>query len=141
MRNMLITVGLLISGSISSPVVVAQAQRDSDPGAGRDASTLRAPMDRFDGTVTLKTKDGKVRQLRVVVRNWIIDNRRQVAKFPEKGFMVVQLRGGELATTIDGKRQQRKEDEFWTVRAGSAMGVETGNDSAIVQILAITEQR
>jgi hypothetical protein len=72
-----------------------------------------------------------------VIRNWTIDNRRKIAHFPEEGFLIVQLRAGELVTVIDGKRQERKSDEFWTVPVGSSMSIETGNDSAVIQTVAI----
>jgi hypothetical protein len=132
-----IIAGLVTLIFTATPGAVAQVQRTDVP--TEDAAALRKPFERFEGTVALRTKDGKVKQLQVVARNWIIDNRRNIASFPDKGFMIVELRGGELTTVIDGKRQKRKEGEFWTVPAGSSMGVETDNDSAVIQTFAVKE--
>lgn len=134
-----IVAGLLTLNFTATPSAIAQAQRPDVP--TEDAAALRKPFERFEGTVTLRTKDGKVKELQVVARNWIIDNRRKIASFPDKGFMIVELRGGDLTTVIDGKRQKRKEGEFWTVPAGSSMGVETDNDSAVIQTFAVKERR
>jgi hypothetical protein len=121
----------------SSFAAETQTAPPSEEQAKTDA--LRKPFDRFDTTVELRPREGMARRLRVVMRNWIIDNRRQIARFPEEGFLIVQLRAGKLTTTIDGKRDERTEDEFWTVPVGSVMSVETGNDSAIIQTVAIRE--
>lgn len=132
-----IIAGLVMLIFTATPSAVAQVQRADVP--TEDAAALRKPFERFEGTVTLRMKDGKVKQLQVVARNWIIDNRRNIASFPDKGFMIVELRGGDLTTVIDGKRQKRKEGEFWTVPTGSSMGVETDNDSAVIQTFAVKE--
>ena len=104
-----------------------------------DAASLRPPVERFDATIALTPSTGTAKVLRVVIRNWIVDNRRTIVNFPERGFMVVELRGGELTTLIGGQRQRRAEGDFWTVPAGATMGLETGNDSAVIQTVSTTE--
>jgi quercetin dioxygenase-like cupin family protein len=54
------------------------------------------------------------------------------------GIVIIQLRGGKLTTIIDGKRQQRKEGEFWTVPAGARMTFETEDDTATIQTIEIS---
>jgi quercetin dioxygenase-like cupin family protein len=112
---------------------VSSQQKSEAPG-------LRRPFERFDGTITLRTKDGQSTELHVVIRNWIIDSGQKIPRFPEAGFMIVQLRGGQLTTVIDSQRQERQEDEFWTVPAGSSLSIETGNDSALLQTLAVRDE-
>lgn len=132
--------GLLIIGLLLQTAALGQ-ERQAVTAQGRaDAPRLRRPFERFDGRVTLRMKDGRMRQLSVVIRNWIIDSRQQIPRFPEEGFMIVQLRGGQLATVIDGKRQERREGEFWTVPVGSSMSVETGNDSATLQTMVVRDE-
>jgi hypothetical protein len=105
--------------------------------------TLREPNDRFNGTTRIRLKDvtgqAKVADVKVVIQNWILDGGQKRATWPfkTKGLLIVQLRGGELTTIIDGKRQERKNDEFWTVLPDKQMGVETENDSAIIQTIMI----
>ena len=124
---------IVAAGSLLAGSSIAQMT----PSERGDVEQLRKPLERFSGRVTIRARDGASKEVQVVVRNWIIDNRRKIARFPEQGFLVVQLRGGEVVTTIDGERRERKSDEFWTVPAGSTMSIETGDDSATLQTIAI----
>lgn len=130
----------LIVVSILSTTALAQQARPVESKEQFDAPIRLEPFERFDGVVTLRTKDGQLRKLHVVIRNWIIPNRQRIQRFPEEGFIVVQLRGGELTTVIEGQRQERSEDEFWTVPTGASMSVQTGNESAIIQTMAVRNQ-
>jgi hypothetical protein len=136
--------GVALGAAVLGPLLAmpsgALAERRDDPEQKTDYPGLRKPFERFDGTITLRTRDGQLRRLRVVIRNWIIDRGQVISRMPESGFMIVQLRGGEVVTVIDGKRQERLEDEFWTVAAGSAMTVETGKESAILQTTVVTDE-
>jgi len=38
---------------------------------------------------------------------------------------------------IDGQRQKRTVEEYFTVPSGSTLSIETGNDSVVLQTLAI----
>ena len=76
-------------------------------------------FERFSGTLNTKAATG----VRVNVFNQVIgekQNRKGLA-IPFTGLMVIQLRGGDLATVIDGKKQERTEGEFWTVAAHQSM--------------------
>ena len=54
------------------------------------------------------------------------------------GDRLVQVRSGEdMYTVIDGQRQKRAIDEFFTVSSGSTLSIETGNDTVVLQTLAI----
>jgi hypothetical protein len=52
------------------------------------------------------------------IRSWIIPN---------------------LTTVIDSKRQMRGPDDSSIVPAGTAMGIETGDDSVILQVVTLRE--
>jgi hypothetical protein len=92
---------------------------------------------RFEGTVRMADSLQRMLPLRVSIHNYILPNRTRMARFPGEGLRVVQLRGGELATVIGGERRERAEGEFWTVPAGVAMGVETGDDAAVIQVVTV----
>lgn len=124
-------------GSPAQPGKPAEAAKFDEPKALR-------PIDRFDGLTTLSNARLKAAagrgKVQMTLRNWDIPNRQRVDRFPEQGFLIVQVRSGEdLVTEIDGQRQQRKVEEFFTVPTGSTMSIETGNDTAIIQTLAIKE--
>jgi hypothetical protein len=135
-----VALGAGIFGALLATPSVGLAQQRDDPGQKADYPGLRKPFERFDGTIALRTRDGQVRRLRVVIRNWIVDRGQVISPFPESGFLIVQLRAGEVVTVIDGQRQERLEDEFWTVPAGSAMAVETRKESAILQTTVVTDE-
>jgi hypothetical protein len=54
-----------------------------------------------------------------------------------EGTAIVQLRGGELATIIRGERVKRREGEVWQVPKGEPMGVATGDDTAVLEVMII----
>ncbi|MBK9316847.1 MAG: hypothetical protein IPM55_21765 [Acidobacteria bacterium] len=54
--------------------------------------------------------------------------------------MLTQLRGGALTTIINGQRQGRREGEFWTLPSERLLGLETEDDSAIIQTIVIRER-
>lgn len=135
-----VVLGAAMLGALLAIPSAALAQQRDDPGQKADYPGLRKPFERFNGTIALRTRDGQVRRLRVVIRNWIIDRGQVISRFPESGFLIVQLRAGEVVTVIDGQRQERLEDEFWTVPAGSAMAVETRKESAILQTTVVTDE-
>jgi hypothetical protein len=53
------------------------------------------------------------------------------------GLLLVQLRAGELATVIDGQRQERMEGEWWSVESASDMQFETEDDAVIIETILI----
>jgi|SRR5215213_2156988 len=134
-------------------VMVALAQRPSPSPSAKpmqpeqqDASKFDEPMplqpiDRFDGRTSVKNERllaaGQA-EMQMTLRNWTIPNRQRIQQFPESGFLIVQVRSGEdFFTLIDGQRQKRAVDEFFTVPSGSSFSIETGNDTVVLQTLAL----
>jgi hypothetical protein len=134
-----IVISYLILGTLLAIAVFAQV--------ATVAQGKLNPFEQFDSKITLQTKDGQFRELHVVVSNWGIPA--GISQFPQKGFIVVQLRAGTLTTMIDNDRQHRNQDGFWTVPAGSSMSFEIGSDSqrragalqeaAIIQTMVATD--
>jgi hypothetical protein len=54
-----------------------------------------------------------------------------------KGYLVLELRGGKLATVINGTRQERHEGEFWVVAPDETMELQTGDDSVVIQSILL----
>jgi hypothetical protein len=126
-RISVIISGLLIVGALLVMATSAQQAQsvESEP-------VPLTPIEVFDGTITLQG-----RELRVVIRNWGLPNGQQIPQFPQEGFLIAQLRAGTLTTVINGERQERHEGEFWTVPTDSSMSVETGDDLASLQTVAV----
>lgn len=78
---------------------------------------------------------------RVDIRVWSIAGHQRLAglRLPFRGLTIVELRAGDLTTVIDGRRVERREGEIWSVPAGSAMQLQTDDDTAVVQTTLISE--
>ena len=113
----------------------AQPQREGAPDTQAAAPLL--PVQRFEGKAVLKLKTGRAQELPVVLRSWGIHGQQHVAKFPDQGFLLVHLHSGKVVTVINGKEEQRKGGDFWTVPAGGTMSVQVKSESAVLQTLAI----
>lgn len=120
----LLLVGLCLGASLSSFAQVPAAELK--------------PIERFDGRVQLRIQGDRI-TVRVVIQNWGINGGQKIdeLKIPIRGFLLVQLRGGELATIINQERRERREDEFWTVPTGVPLGLETEDDAASIQTIVI----
>ncbi len=125
-----------------SPSPSPRAPAPPSPSPPRiDATLPLQPIERFDGRAALKNPKllaAGQGQIQLTLRNWNIPNRQRIDRFPEQGFLIVQVRSGEdMYTVIDGQRQKRAIDEFFTVPSGSTLSIETGNDTVVLQTMAI----
>jgi hypothetical protein len=115
----------------------ALAQEQQPPQALRRSSV-------FEGTTRLRTAEpggtARLADIRIQVDDWIINQRQKVEALPLQysTILIVQVRGGDVITVIGGQRQHRKEEEYWTVPAGTVMGLETGDDSVTIETVAVS---
>jgi hypothetical protein len=141
LQVLLITIcGLALSGSSSwgEPV---------NRGAGAVTS-----LDRFSGRILLGEKTPRELRDRPLLHYQVLglapgisaaaplSLERSTLALPLKargGFVVYELRSGKLTTIIDGRRQGRREGEFWVVRPGENIVLETESDNAVVQTIQI----
>jgi len=140
-RYFVILIGFLIGGLLGTLAILAQerpraTQQPTPDQQPRQSDQIKV-YERLDKTVSLRTKDGRTIHIHAVVRDWGIRGGEPVAEFPEQGLMIVQLRAGKVTTVINGQRQGRDEDEFWTLPAGSRMSVEVTGETAVLQTMAI----
>ena len=97
---------------------------------------LVAPVNRFDGTAQFKGKGGANKNAHVTIRQWTIPGKQKM-DVPEKGFLLVTLRAGKVTTTINGKEDKRRTDDFWTVPENAKMTVEAAGEAAIIEVISI----
>ncbi len=131
-----IAIALSAAAQFSSAARAQPIPRDQDAAEKREAVEAKVEgAQRFDGALGLAAE----RTGRVAVHTWILHNKEKIERLPVSGLLLVELRAGQRCTTIiDGKRVERKEGDFWLVPAGSAMGVETGRFSVVLQTIALT---
>ena len=113
----------------------AQVAAPRDTTLGDTAGVRMLP--RFQGATTVQSRRGPRTPLRATIRQWIVPNHRVIARFPETGFLIVQLRGGSVTTVINGERRGRHLDEIWAVPSGARMRLETGRDDAVLETIAL----
>lgn len=97
-------------------------------------------FERFSGKLQLQ-KNLKEGGARILVWNQKFRGHEHIEKFqiPFQGLLISQLRGGEMTTSIGDNRVERHEGDFWAVPAGDVMAIETEDDAAILQLIAIEE--
>jgi hypothetical protein len=78
--------------------------------------------------------------LDVGVRNLVM-GAGEARDVPITGRTVMELRGGQLTTTIDGQRQERRPGDFWVVEPGSAVSFATRGDVAVIRVIQLQERR
>lgn len=100
-----------------------------------DSLTLR---ERFAGTLTVRPVAGS-RPLRVSLRHWVINGSHTIRQLADSGFLVVQLRSGSATVSIGDRRFEPTLDTFFVVPAGATMGVTTGRDEAVFEVLSIRD--
>jgi hypothetical protein len=93
-------------------------------------------IERFRGSVRLAGKE-----VRVAIDTWLLPNATTIEnlQLPLHGNTVMELRGGSVFTSIDGKRLKRSPGDFWTVPPTAPVRLETENDSAAVQSTVVAE--
>lgn len=129
---------------LSIALGLALALAPASPAQERTQEPYRTPPDqalerseRFAGTVEI----GEPRRpVRAVLTNWIVANDAVFDRFPVSGLTLFEVRGGEVAIRVDGGEEREvREGEWWVVPAGSTLALETGDDSAVLQTLSLTE--
>ena len=93
---------------------------------------------RFDGV--LNARSGPLAGARVAVRHFQIRNSSRV-EIPHAGFLIVQVRAGEVFVTAGGERREYNPDQFFTVAPGERLLVETGDDSAVLHTVDTADLR
>lgn len=121
--------------------LVSVAAQESPPtGKPQKTEAVLKPAERFDGRATLSAKDGRMRDLHVLVRNWVIHPGEQVSRFPERDFTVVELVAGSVITMIDGQEKEIKGGGFWILPAGGSMSIRVTSESASLQTVTIKQE-
>ena len=129
------TVNTPVLRPTSDPPATQTGQQSPSPSpAGKE---LFETTTRFQGTLALGSPEKRGDAPEVSIRVWTIYDHQRIERFSEQGFIIAHLRAGELTTVINGTRQERREDEFWTVPEGATMSIETDRDTATLQTWAI----
>lgn len=111
------------------------------PAAAQKQETGNATVmqrSQFQASATLQDKSGKSKMVQAATHQWIILGEQRIPELPENGFLLVQLLGGNVTTTIDGKEQKRKKGEFWVVPANEKMSIHSKGETATLEVTVLS---
>jgi hypothetical protein len=119
-------------GFMLAALSLLQAQQQQSTG-------LLPPIVRFQGAIRLAPENGKAppKPLSVTIHQWSVLGGRTVERFPETGFVLVQLLAGKVTTDIGGKQQSRNTGDVWSVPAGASMSVRVRREMATLETIAV----
>jgi hypothetical protein len=124
---------ILPAFALGAWIVVALAQNPAEK------SSALVRENRFEGDVLVPMKAGAPKKMHVLLTNWGIHGTQKIERFPEQGFLVIQLHSGNVAVNINGKEEKHKGGDFWTVPAGASMSVQATSESAVMQTMVIKQ--
>ena len=112
----------------------AQRQPEAPPGQTGPVVQDR----RFSGSVQIQTPSGPT-AVRVEITNIDIRGGHTLDRLelPFEGTLTVHLQAGEVTTIVDGKREERRQGQIWTVPPGVSIGLVTGRDAASLQTVLV----
>jgi hypothetical protein len=129
-------IGRIVPRAAASFGVVVLAAQQPPAQRPPESAPVLEPSVRFEQDLVVATK-AAANKSHVLIANYAIHGSGKIERFPERGFMVVQLHSGAVTVTINGKAEQHKGGDFWTVPAGAAMSVLVTSESAFLQALVI----
>ncbi len=130
----------LFSMTLAIPLCVMAGNNFADAAAkdtGKPNTGVNVTQQvRLESSVTVLGKDGNPRPVKAALRRWVIPGK-QRAELDEHGFLLVQLRGGKVTVTMDGKEQKHVPGDFWVVPANSKMSIQVLTETAGLDVLSL----
>jgi len=126
-----ISLGLLVV------VGCGRAKREAPP-AGQAPQGPLSQDRRFSGEVRLQTPGG-TESVRVEITNVDLRGGHTIDRLdlPFDGTLMAYLQAGDVTTTINGKKEPRRQGQIWAVPPGVPMGLATGRDAASLQTILV----
>lgn len=92
--------------------------------------------EKYKGTATV-LKNGKPIQVRASLSQMVVAGRQQIT-LPAHGFVLMQLRGGKLTVSIDGKEEHHVNGDFWVVPANAKVSIVATGETAILEMISLS---
>jgi hypothetical protein len=137
MKRLCLTL-VLVSGLLLESTLLVPAQEARQPSTTEHPYvSLATQMEtRLRFVTDLSFPEGPA--LQVKIYDWIIGPRQEFQNFPLEGFATIEVKAGEVETTMDGMTVVRHEGEHWIVPAGTQLSLrikpETGRGDNIVSL-------
>jgi hypothetical protein len=131
---------VLFIGAFFGPVMCLLAQEAQQPSAEHPYKPLTPRLETSLRYVTDFSFPGGP-TLQVKVYDWVIGPRQELPNFPLEGFATIEVKAGEIETTMDGATIVRHEGERWVVPEGTKLSIsikpETGRGDNIVSLRGV----
>jgi quercetin dioxygenase-like cupin family protein len=119
------------------------AQQSQAPSTPTPADSYRSLAPRVKATLRFETDlpltpEGPT--FHVKVYTWHIAPQQDLPSFPLEGAATIEVRAGEVQTTIDGQTVERREGDHWAVAEGARLRLKTGNDSVSLQGVVVVRR-
>ena len=78
--------------------------------------------------------------VRVEVKDFIFGPGKSAPDIPVPGFVVTELKSGEVETTIGGQTMRRRPGDFWLVRPGLKYSIKNLGGMAVLHVIIFTRK-
>ncbi len=134
-------VQLLVFGAVIGRAMLVPAQEVQRPQTAEDPYKAFAPWMETSLRFVTDLSFAGGPSFQVKVYDWVIGPRQEVANFPLEGFATIEVKAGDLETTMDGVTVQRRAGEYWVVPEGTKLGIkiksETGRGDNVVSLYGV----
>ena len=137
------TVRVLVLAGALACTAAGLAQQSQLPSPPMSTDPYRALAPRVKATLRFAT-DLPLTQggptFHVKVYTWHIAPQQDLPDFPLEGAATIEVRAGEVQTTMDGQAVERREGDHWAVPEGARLRLKTGNDSVSLQGVVVVRR-
>jgi hypothetical protein len=120
------------------PALLAQAT----PGNVRDSAGRITYESIAPGVVGARvfTSDA-LRDVTIEVKDLILGPGKSAANVPMHGVGLMELKSGEVETSIDGKTIRRRPGDYWVVRADQPYSIKNLGGQVVIQAFILTRKK
>ena len=122
MKTLRLALPLVFVLHSASPMLGQAQEVQKPPTAGHPYASLAMRVEtRLRFVTDFSFPGGPALQIKVY--DWVIGPRQEFPNFPLEGFATIEVKAGEIETTIDGTTTERHEGEHWVVPDGKRLSM------------------
>lgn len=114
-----------------------QARQEGKEAFANPATAFRA-VEVFQSSLSLKTKAGMTRTLKVGLHTWSIDGTSGRQSIRVTDFTLFHVRGGIIRMFSDGKEETKTTDMYWTLPAGATLTLQVKGETALLDAMTVS---
>ena len=114
-----------------------QRRQEGKEAFANPATAFRA-VEGFQSSLSLKTKAGVTRAVKVAMHTWSIDGASGRQSIRLTDFMLFHVRGGKIRVFSDGKEEIKTTDMYWTLPAGATLTLQVKGETALLDALMVS---